>query len=582
MCRKEGSVEEEEQEQEVEAPIEDLVPRQDISSKLSEELCDKLKDKNWKIRKEGLDELKEIVSSAKFITADLASLPASLAPRTTDANKILAVQAIELIGNLGLAMGPHTKPNIPHLLPPLLAALGDSKANVRQAAVASLNTLLKETSLRDMVVADILPAALAKANPAAKQELFTWLATNLPEAKSVSKEELTACLPVLFSAMEDRSGDVRKASQEAVLGFMKHLGWPAMNKATEKLSAVSKNAVGPLLEKARAEMPAPAARKPGPSSKSGTVDRAETSRPATATAERKESASSKAAGKPAAKSKLGLSKPVASKKKEEEMDTSPPYQANKLKNARFRDEQKLKLLKWSFAQPRQELVDQLKDQFVTANFNKSLLAMMFHADFKQHLKALEMLLAHVEADSEALISNLDLLLKWMTLRFFETNPSVNIKGLEYLTMVFSVLTECDDGYNLHDIEANSFLPYLVTKVGDPKDQIRASCKTIIKLVCKIYPASKLFNFLMVGISTKNAKQRMECLDEVGSLIASHGTAVSGAKPAEALREMSKQIGDRDTAVRNAALNAITEAYFQVVFVLPFEVWVDVICFDAGG
>merc|ERR1719427_1953230 len=382
-------------------------------------------------------------------------------------------------------MGPHTKPNIPHLLPPLLAALGDSKANVRQAAVASLNTLLKETSLRDMVVADILPAALAKANPAAKQELFTWLATNLPEAKAESKEELTACLPVLFSAMEDRSGDVRKASQEAVLGFMKHLGWPAMNKAMEKLSAVSKSAVGPLLEKARAEMPAPAARKPGLPSKSGSVDRAETSRPATATAERKESASSKAAGKPAAKSKLGLSKPVASKKKEEEMDTSPPYQANKLKNARFRDEQKLKLLKWSFAQPRQELVDQLKDQLVTAKFNKSLLAMMFHADFKQHLKALEMLLAHVEADSEALISNLDLLLNWMTLRFFETNPSVNIKGLEFLCLLFTVLAECDDGYNLHEIEATSFIPYLVTKIGDPKDQIRASCKTILKLLCKL-------------------------------------------------------------------------------------------------
>ena len=61
-------------------------------------------------------EFQDIVSSAKFITSDLASLPTSLAPRTTDANKILAVQAIEMIENLALAMGPHTnarraKPN---------------------------------------------------------------------------------------------------------------------------------------------------------------------------------------------------------------------------------------------------------------------------------------------------------------------------------------------------------------------------------------------------------------------------------------------------------------------------------------
>merc|ERR1719220_2154479 len=173
-----------------------------------------------------------------------------------------------------------------------------------------------------------------------------------------------------------------------------------------------------------------------------------------------------------------------------------------------------------------------------------------------------MLVGFVETDIEALIANLDLLLKWMTLRFFETNPSVNIKGLEYLTLLFTVLTESDDGYNLHEIEATSFIPYLIIKIGDPKDQIRASCKTILRLICKIYPASKLFNFVMVGISTKNAKQRTECLDEIGHLITSNGTSVAGAKPSEALKEMAKQIGDRDNSVRNAALNAITETYFQ--------------------
>ena len=56
-----------------------------------------------------------------------------------------------------------------------------------------------------------------------------------------------------------------------------------------------------------------------------------------------------------------------------------------------RDETKLKLLKWNFTVPRQEFVDQLNDQMVAANFNKSLMSMMFHSDFKQHLKAIGML-----------------------------------------------------------------------------------------------------------------------------------------------------------------------------------------------
>ena len=534
------------EEEEVEIHTEDLVPRQDISTKLNDELCSKLSDKNWKIRKEGLDELKDIVSSAKFITSDLASLPTSLAPRTTDANKILAVQAIEMIENLCLAMGPHTKPNITHLLPPLLAALADSKQNIRSAAVSALNTLMKETSVREMMVADIFPSALGKGNPFVKQEIFSWLGANLVTAKSVAKEELTACLSVLYTSLEDRSADVRKAAQEAILGFMKHLGFQAMNKFTEKLSPVSKNTISPLLDKARGELPQPSQRV------ASTVENREKKETVVT-----KGGSAKASNKPRTKPSS-----ATAKKKEEEMDSSPLYQTNKLKNIRFREEAKLKLLKWNFSTPRQEFVDQLKDQLVAANFNKSLMAMMFHTDFKQHLKVLDMLISYIDSNVEALISNVDLILKWMTLRFFETNPSVNLKGLEYLTMVFTVLAEYDDGYNLHEIEATSFIPYLVIKIGDPKDQIRASCKSILRLICKIYPASKLFNFVMVGISTKNAKQRTECLDEVGHLISVNGTSVAGSKPSEALKEMAKQIGDRDTSVRNAALNAITEAYFQ--------------------
>ena len=548
------------EEEAADAPMEDLVPRQDISGKLDDELCEMLKDKNWKLRKEGLDKLKELVSSAKFITGDLASLPAALAPRTTDSNKNLAVQALELIGDLALAMGPHTRPNIAALLPAVLGGLADSKANVRAAALSTLNTILKETSLRDMLVQEIFSTALAKANPFMKTEIFGWLATTLPEAKSPAKDELVGCLPVLYAGIEDRASEVRKASQDAVPGFMRHLGFEGMRKATDKLSAVSKNTVMPLLDKARADLPPPkvsAAKKSvsaGPTRSAPAARDPSEGRPATAAA-----AAGRKVSKPGAKTRPGVS---TVKKKEEEVDTAPLYQANKLKGTRFRDETKLKLLKWNFAAPRPEFVDQLKEQLAVANFNKSLTAMMFHADFKQHLKALEMLMAHVEADTEALIANLDLLLKWMTLRFFETNPSVNLKGLEYLNCVFTVLSECEEGYSLHDIEATSFIPYLVQKIGDPKDQIRASCKSILKLMCKLYPASKLFTFIMTGIGTKNAKQRTECLEEIGCLIAAYGTGVAGAKPSEALKEMAKQIGDRDNSVRNAALNAITETYFQ--------------------
>lgn len=66
-------------------------------------------------------------------------------------------------------------------------------------------------------------------------------------------------------------------------------------------------------------------------------------------------------------------------------------------------------------------------------------------------------------NSTALISNLDLILKWLTLRFFDTNPSVLLKGLEYLHSVFNMLIE--HKYHMLENEASSFIPYLILKVN---------------------------------------------------------------------------------------------------------------------
>lgn len=95
-------------------------------------------------------------------------------------------------------------------------------------------------------------------------------------------------------------------------------------------------------------------------------------------------------------------------------------------------------------------------------FSREIIQQLFHEDFQQHQKALKTLAACVEADRVALIANLDLVLKWTTLRFFETNPAVLLQALGYLSEVFSVLAS--QSYSLRDFEANSFVPHLIKKV----------------------------------------------------------------------------------------------------------------------
>lgn len=69
---------------------------------------------------------------------------------------------------------------------------------------------------------------------------------------------------------------------------------------------------------------------------------------------------------------------------------------------------------------------------------------------------------HLESEKDGVISCLDLILKWLTLRFFDTNTSVLMKALEYLKLLFNLLNQ--EEYHLTENEASSFIPYLILKV----------------------------------------------------------------------------------------------------------------------
>jgi len=165
---------------------------------------------------------------------------------------------------------------------------------------------------------------------------------------------------------------------------------------------------------------------------------------------------------------------------------------------------------------------------------------------------------HLESEKEGVIGCLDLILKWLTLRFFDTNTSVLMKALEYLKLLFTLLSE--EEYHLTENEASSFIPYLILKVGEPKDVIRKDVRAILNRMCLVYPASKMFPFIMEGTKSKNSKQRAECLEELGCLVESYGMNVCQPTPGKALKEIAIHIGDRDNAVRNAALNTIVTVY----------------------
>ncbi|XP_078670188.1 cytoskeleton-associated protein 5-like isoform X5 [Branchiostoma floridae x Branchiostoma belcheri] len=538
---------EEEEDQAAAINIEDLVPRTDVSERMRPELMNELGDKNWKVRKEALEKVSAILEEAKFITPSLGDLPSALKARLGDSNKILVMNTLTICTTIATAMGPNIRQHVSVIGPGILQTLADSKEHVRQAGLAALNAVVEQTGVTPFMENEMMSDALRSTSPMLKIELFGWLAEKLMTVKTCPPD-LVNCLPMLYASLEDRNADVRKNAQGAVVPFMYHLGYEKMNRAVGKLAASSKTNVSAILEKARAEVPAKPSKKgkgkaSSPPSDEGSGGSAETRRPKTAPAKSK--------GGMAGSKKKGSNQSLADE------DTGPPLILNNEKKQRIKDEKTLKVLKWNFSSPESDHIEQLQKQLTTC-VSKTIYTQFFHSDFKRHLAAMDTLIAAVKDQKEETIAQLDLLLKWITLRFFDTNTTVNMKALEYLTILFNTLAE--DEYRLLDIEANSFLPYLVIKVGDSKDVIRRDVRAILKIITKVYPASKIFPFLMDGVRSKNAKQRAECIEELGCLIEGYGLNVCQPTSAKALKEIATQIGDRDNGVRNATLNTLVQAY----------------------
>ncbi|XP_052453375.1 cytoskeleton-associated protein 5 isoform X1 [Carassius gibelio] len=550
--------------------IMDLLPRTDISDKITSDMVSKISDKNWKIRKEGLDEVAAVISEAKFIQANIGELPMALKGRLSDSNKLLVQQALNILQQIATAMGPSLKQHVKNLGIPIITVLGDSKSNVRAAALSTLNVWVEQTGMKEWLEGEDLSEELKKENPFLRQEMLGWLAEKLPTLRTVPAD-LMLCVPHLYACLEDRSGDVRKKAQDALPTFMMHLGYEKMSKAAGKLKATSKDQVVGMLEKARAVMPAKPAAPAKAAASKPPASSAPAAKPAPAPARNQspiedfsepepkpDTKKAKPAGPAAKKGVVGKKPPVKAGAKDEEDKSGPIFiLVPNGKEQRIKEEKALKILKWNFITPRDEYVEQLKTQMSTC-LPKWLQDELFHFDFQRHVKAIGAMIEHMEAECEAVIGCLDLILKWFTLRFFDTNTSVLMKALEFLKLLFTMLSR--KNYQLNDYEASSFIPYLILKVGESKDVVRKDVRAILTILCKVYAASKVFPFLMEGTKSKNSKQRCECLEELGCLIENFGMNVCQPTPAKALKEIGVHIGDRDTTVRNAALNTVLAAY----------------------
>lgn len=102
-----------------------------------------------------------------------------------------------------------------------------------------------------------------------KLRIYFIIIIFLVNTKTLNKDDVSACVPHLFAALEDRTPEVRKAAQDATLAFMIHLGYDNLARNAAKLKPASKNIVQAHIDKVRPNLPA----KPAPTAAPSTAVR---------------------------------------------------------------------------------------------------------------------------------------------------------------------------------------------------------------------------------------------------------------------------------------------------------------------
>ncbi|EYC31023.1 hypothetical protein Y032_0004g1910 [Ancylostoma ceylanicum] len=562
----------------------DFLEPVDVLAKLPADFSTNIESKKWTERRDALQAFLDILTAnpkldPKASYGEHISLLKRIIEK--DANINVAALAAKCMKLVAEGLRKKFAPHAPGVVPAIFDKFKEKKPLLRDPLVECIDAIAATTTLEAMGE-DIL-AALEKPNPNIKiqTDLFLYRAFKLLNSQTMPKKTLKSIAPLLIKHTGDSDAEVRDASYAALGSAMRAIGEKAclpllsdiledklkMGKIKEFYQKACEEA-GPevitQMVQSIHKADAPPSKKAEPTTKTATPSTREPSSERPASAQEEEPSGDDESLKPpagaASVKKIQEKKKEVPKKVEEEEEPvkKPPDElltANDEKQQRLKDERTLKILKWNFTFPTEEHVMQLQEQ-LGRHAKASLMGMLFHKDFKQHLKAIELLNRTGETNPEALVKNSDLLLKWCTLRFYETNPAVLIKVLEFSKQVLVLVRSFDEPMSSEEMYA--FVPHLLLKSGEQKENMRNAVRDIIDEITDICGPFKMCPTLLEALKTKNARQRAECLQVLELYIARAG--LTQLKSLGIHKAIAACVSDRDNNVRSAAINGLVACY----------------------
>ncbi|KAK2466947.1 hypothetical protein APHAL10511_001205 [Amanita phalloides] len=567
-------------------PLDDLFPRVEIDGLLKgTSILTDAKSDAWKTKKEALEGLQAILDqgSNKRLKPAMGEIGQVLKARVTDSNKIVQALALDIVSRIATGMGKAFEKHARLFVLPISTALADQKASVRSTALQTLAVMATVCEGLEPMTSGIA-SALDTSNPTQKGTLLHWLVDWFKEHEPSSSLDVTSWATLVIFSLDDRNTDVRKGAQALLPTLITCAGFDYVMQQTNSLKPASRSTAVPLIQAARpTTVPAPGDKKPvamldsspdspvtsaaKPTAKAVGVRRKLPQGP-TRTESRPDTPSDTAANKPPPKV-VGASKRPGTVSTQNPPTNSLPFHGTNQDVKRIRlgkDAQK-----WinDSGPTRKDLAELLQNQ-MEPHCSRDLIVQLFshdHNAVNDHIAGLSIICDFFNdaikgnmSEEATCLAVLDLPLKYVSIKAHEPQSNLSSKCLDTLETILSFVRHV--GYQLSDAEALCFVPTMIHKLGDAREQIRSRVSQIIQMLPTVHPYSRIFHLLLEhGLKSKIAKTRQGSLDELASILKKSGTGA--CDPVKAFPLIAAMIADKDSQVRKSTLGALSEGYILV-------------------
>ncbi|GAM24989.1 hypothetical protein SAMD00019534_081640 [Acytostelium subglobosum LB1] len=547
--------------------VESEVPRTDVGAKFNSILLANLSDNDWKQRQTALEEIERILIDANLkIQPKLGTLMSCIGKGPlTDKNQKVITTSLTLVSLLVTSVGPAIEKSTRTLLPGIVSLLADSKKQLRDAALASMNFLSQELGV-DMFVSPIA-TLLTQESATSRKEGLVWILSNIAAVKT--QTDLPQLIKPIITCLQDKNVEIRSNSEQLLAAISASVPGDVIKKEMREVKPTNQTAIQAVIDRyygkkgAGAAAPAPATAASKLSARAQSPARASTgSRITTPTPS------------PSVTPRRGSFSSSTTPQKMQPLQPSQPLQPPAASSPSITDEfiindpngkstrQRSTTQSFHFLET-DEIQEQLQEQ-VGATFSEEFANMMFSANSSHQQQVVDMLASVAQEDGniDLLISVLDIVFRWCSFKLFDVGLTSLKRTLSLLETIAQRMKAVE--YFISDYEAGCILPVVTEKMGTTNETFKQTLKQAYKELAEVTQPNSLFKYtLEVTAKTSNWRTRFECISDLGSLINQHGAAVCGNNIKSVISIVAKSLADREPTAKQAAANTLTQLYSHI-------------------